>query len=358
MLKSLDEYNSLLTQKLQVSSLSKKRRIAYDLGTIYSVYEMFGVRKNLPNYSQYLNGTSLTNETFKNVDSFSSIAKSIINVKEVSSYYNYRLFPYDKISDKDNNIIKEFFNYFLPKLSNIFRELYNDDRILFVSNLTTAGFAIPLIELDKYFIAISSDDNYGLETFTTLIHELLHVYSLKFLKNYRFSVTRNLIDGLFCEAVSLYGELSFLVFLLNKHILSEEALILLNLFDNILFDTANSVNLFSKIIDSPNIYIKFDNTKYELYDLGTSEEENTLCKGDFVDFSYIVGFVEAYNLLYKELNGANIEKSINSFLLELDDPYLFEKKYCDGVDLSFMQSEITKRNVLLDKKYPGYKPEY
>lgn len=359
----------LLEQEKIGRGKSMLRRLAYDIDSFNSLVclldnhdlEMESIPEKKDNYFMY--------KVMNNLDYLEQIADCIIDFYKDIDFYYYQNRPDLKLSSKEK---KEIFSDFLKQFSNdaylVYKDLYNEKRIFFSDLGNELGESFILSELDEYFIALSGDNNNDLLEIETYIHELMHVYSHKFLKNYSWNHSKNTLNGFYLETIPLFSEIAFYNWLESVGFSKNDLLFHINLNDFVNLRFYKTIKYLSQISLRDDAFVVCDNINYKVYgnnDLdidqgipfyGYSESYKS---GGLNNFQYGMGLIDAYSLLERKINGEDTSKLINEYLLTLQNPFKFYSDIMRGYDVTFMRDTVLKHNSELKELVPvvGYKYE-
>lgn len=350
-------------------SMSQARKVVYDFSFLSMLIETAGVKKLYPSvdFKSLDDGENIVYTMEDNLEQIERLANRVLKMFKKMDFYCYFNSGYTSLSVKDKtDILYSFLDEFLPELLKMYKKMYEDNHI-FLSDLgDNLGQSYVLQAIDSYYVAINVNQENDLNNLETIVHELLHVYSMHFLRNYDWKKTQRLLNGLSSETIPLYGELAFFDYLVRNNILKEDAYFHRNLLDYNILEFFKIIKFFCYFArkDKDNFHFPGGLT-YEYKGEGKLSlfegipfmnfDNSSLRKSELVNFAYGIGSVEAYNLFRIEKNGLTPKEIIDSFLIRQgDNDHL--KRDIFNTDLSFMSKEIQKHQLVLEniRPIPGY----
>lgn len=344
------------------ASVSMKRRIVNDYEYAYSLAEELGINLDIPKYKVSIKEPELF---FNQVDTYiydmEHIADIVIGMFKQMNFCFFKRYHNEYVSKRDMELLmKEFLDYFLSDLYYIYRDLIKDDRLVVTNLGSNLGESFFLNQLDSYYFALSDKNRNSMLMFETIVHELVHIYSFMFMKNYRYKGIDNLNNGFFGETLSLYSELSLYEFLKSKGIFGDGIDFQRNLVDYYILCYFKTVKYLGEMARRPDTSLSTNNVDYEVFgnnrlivddDLGMFSYPESYSKGSILDCRYAMSSIDAFRLLEREKNGEYPSKLINEYLIGCQYENQMDTFLSEYIDLDFMYETIDSRNKALQKKY-------
>lgn len=348
------DINRLNKRYLSVSS-SMRRRLINDYEYADSLAETLGIKLHIPKYRVNIKDEDLfLNQVDTYLYDMEYISDTVIKMFRDMDFYSFKRLNNEYISKSDIELLmKEFLDYFLKDLYDIYLDLIRDDRIIVANLGDNLGEAFFLNSLDSYYLALGTNNKNPLLLFETLVHELVHIYSYMFLKNYRYRGIENLNNGFFGETLSLYSELSLYEFLKSKNIFGSGLEFQRNLIDYYVLCYFKTVKYLSEMSRREDAYMFSDNVGYEIKgnnrlivddDLGIFHYPASYSEGNLLDCRYAMSSIEAFKLMEREKNGESPKDLINEYLLSFQDDYQMISFLDNYIDLDYMKNSISERN--------------
>ena len=343
-----------LYRKLYISSNSKKELYSRDFSSISILNQMInGIQLDNP---FPINKRRLLSEEILN--SFEKLYSISLGAIKGYQKMDFKLFEgMDtnlSMSDK-KDLLRGFLEYLGSPFLELYRELVNSNRVLFVDEEGIEGEAICLPTLNSYYLCISNYYNQDLVDIETIVHELSHIYSLKFLSNYR-NPKYNLIYNFYGETIPLLVELLYYYYLLEHHSFEEIIRRHRNQQDANMLYHYKTIYYLYHVLGMDNISFSCDNVNYvidgnihldhfegEYYQFGEEYK-----RGDLTSFNYAVSNIKAHELCSQILNGKEPIKAINEHLISTQYDGIFSK---EKITPSNMLEGVHKRNRELRRLY-------
>lgn len=354
--------SELLTRLYNASSKSIKKRIEYDFDFLKDIAETLDAKIYVPNYDIKIDSSTFMRQVEYYVDDLEYLAEVIIELFKNIDFYYYKRLSHLDLSKKDiEELLREFLEYFSPDMLSIYKELIEDGRIDFSILDQASGESFFLNHIDSYYMIFNPKVKSRLFLLETIIHELCHIYSNRFLKNYRYSATKNLQEGFFGETISLYSEMSLYEFLKRKNINSDALDFNRNCVDYLILHYFKTINYIAKVSMRDDIELFTDNVTYRAEGnnrLDIEEEGSIYAYGEsfyngyLQDFRYGPSVLEAFSLLQREENGEDVRRMINSYLIGFQNDRMMDDFLEKEQDLGYMFTKIKNRNMSLRKRYP------
>ena len=343
---------------------------AYYLADLYKYY--FGEDPHILTKDYRSKTANILDLIYNNRKEFFDLDQKLIDTYKEAGFYYFGRDAYDKISDDEFiELLGEFLNYFNVDIARIYNDIQTKRQFLDYDEKDIYGVSYLLPSLNNYYIGVGATTiRSDMMILETVIHELAHVYTAQFLKNYNYKGMENLLGGLFSETISLYSELSFTNFLANKWKYQTSVLYHRNTVDAELLSEYKCARYMTKALleqsHNPNISVcsngfntwvegefEYDPDK----DIPFFRSTDSIKKGTTSSILYSVGIVDAYKLLDLELHVAEPKEIINDYLISLQNENANEEFIQQVFDLSFMKKDIAERNEKLLKLQPitGYK---
>lgn len=358
----LSKESELLTRMYNASSKSMKKRIEYDFDYLKDIAETLDTKIYVPNYDLKIDDSIFMRQVEYYIDDLEYLAEIIINLFKYIDFYYYERLSYIDFSKKDlEDLLSEFLEYFSKDLFNIYKELLSDGRIDFSVLNQASGESFFLNHIDSYYMIFNPKVKSKLFLLETIIHELCHIYSNRFLKNYRYNATKNIQEGFFGETVSLYSEMSLYEFLKRKNINNDGLNFNRNCVDYLILHYFKTINYIAKVSVRDDIELFTDNVIYravgnnslDIEEAGSIYEyTDRFYNGYLQDFRYAVSTIDAFSLLQREESGEDVGRMINSYLISFQNDRMMDEFLEREHDVGYMFSKIKDRNMESRKKYP------
>ncbi len=351
-------------------SISMARRTIYDYSFLKSLISTLGI-KDLSVDVDFLaldDGEHIIYTIEDYLEELEKIATRVLKMYRKMDFYCYCYNGYESLSAKDRiDILYGFMDEFLPELLSMYKKMYSEDKIFLGDLGDNLGESYCLPNIDSYYVALNINQKSDINNLETIIHEMLHVYAMRFLRNYDWHKTQSLLNRLSSETIPLYGELAFSDYLVRNNVLKESTYFHRNNLDYDLLEFFKIIKFFCCLArkDKDNFHFP-GGLSYEykgelacpLYQGVPFMEfrRELLKKGELINFAYGIGSIEAYRLLQLERRGASPKEIIDNFLVEQGEPDHLEKSVFNA-DLSFMSQEIKKRQLILEniRPIPGFR---
>lgn len=350
-------------------SISQAKRVVYDFGFLSSLIEAAEIDKLFIN-GNFKDADDLENIVYSmenHLEEVERLANRVLKMFRSIDFYCYYDSGYQSLKPKHKiDVLFSFLDEFFPELLMMYKDMRESNHIFIADLDDDLGQSYSLQSIDSYYVAIHYDQDNDITNLETLIHEMLHVYSMHFLRNYGWKKTQKLLNAFSGETIPLYGELAFFDYLVRNNIIKESAYFHRNELDYNILYFFKVIKYFCYLarIDKDQFYFP-DGLTYEyrgkktikIYDgvpfMGFDNED--LKKSGLVNFAYGIGSIEAYNLLKQHRRGAKPKEIIDNFLISQDDPDHMEKSIFNS-DLSFMRDEIKHHQLVLEgiRPIPGY----
>lgn len=357
-----------LEREFYSASKSKQQKLIYDAAFYEELRSINGTDKyELHNLKSHIKYNYFANLIIENREAFEKMADRVIDIFKDMNFYCYLRRSYKNIKKEEKeDILKNFLNSFIPELFDIYKDLVKYGRIFLASLKGAWGETFLFPSIDRYYIAITEDQINDIFDLETLVHELLHIYADVFAHNYNWHLNLNFMEGFYYETPSLYGELSLFEYMKKNNIYPEEMRKHRNIIDYFLLSYFKTIKYICVKLDSPDVTINLEDLNYKIngnalldIDAGVpffQYHEDIMKIGSLQDFIYGVSSFESYKLLERERKGEDIKKSINDFILSLDDDTKLYSFLSNPQMSEFMKSELESHNNYLKKKYPipGY----
>lgn len=354
--------SEVLTRLYNSSSKSMKKRILYDFDFLKSIAEELDTKIYTPNYKIVYDESLFMYQIEKYIDDLEVLAEIVIDLYKKIDFYFYNRFSYIDFSKKDmEDLLKEFFQGFSPEMLFIYNEMLENNRIDFTEMHGSAGESFFLNNISSYYVLFNDGVKSKLLFLETIIHELCHIYSNKFLKNYRYNGLKNLQEGFFGETISLYSELSFYEFLVSKGFSKIDLALHRNVLDYLILTYFKTINYVAKVSARTDIEMLTDNVNYraignnrlDIEEIGSIYEYTPyFYNGNLQDFRYGPSTIEAFHLLKLEEKGISPSRIINSYLIGFQNDNMMDDFLESELDLGYMFKKINERNQVLRKVYP------
>ena len=369
--KELEKELLHLERLVMGSSQTEYNRYRNDISNLQTMYkDYFGEYPRVLTKSYPAKGVDLLNIVFNYRDALFNLGESLIETYKQSEFCYYGRDLYAKLSTDDYiDLLSEFLNYFNRDMAIIYNDIYDNNRLLAFQDEGIYGISYLLPNIDKYYIGIDDvNTKSDITIMETIVHELAHVYTAKFLSNYQYKGMNNLLDGLFTEVISLYSELSFYNFLLHKWEFRDSALYHRNSTDAELLSEYKGMRYLVKALiaqeQGQNVSVQTDGFKVWVEgefdydpdkDVPFYRNYKTIKEGTLSSILYSAGIVKAYELYERELSGEKPRDIINEYLISLQGDNLEDEFLSNPIDLSFMKREMSERNkILYQKQFESY----
>ena len=359
---NLNKDSELLTRLYNSSSKSIKKRLQYDFDFLKDIAETLDKKIYIPDFKIVYDDSLFMYQIEKYIDDLEVLAEIVIDLFKQIDFYFYNRLSYLDFSKKDaEDIISEFLEYFSKDMLSIYKELLDSKKIDFCELHGSSGQSFFMNSIDSYYVLFHDNLKSKLLFLETIIHELCHVYSNKFLKNYRYNGIKNLQEGFFGESISLYSEMSFYEFLNNKGISKSELEFHRNVLDYLILVYFKTINYISKVSKRSDIQLITDNVSYraignnilDIEECGSIYEyTKSFYEGNLQDFRYAVSSIDAFSLLKLEEEGKNPSKIIKDYLIGFQNDRMMDDFLERELDIGYMFSKIKERNKQLKMKYP------
>ena len=353
---------NILNKRYVLAGKSIRRRLVYDYEFAYELGERLGTTLDIPKYPVNIKEDTLFyNQVNDYLYEMESIADIVIGMFREMDFQFFRRLNHIYLSKSElEKLMEEFLEYFLQDLLYIYKDLVKDDRVVLNNLGTDLGEAFSLNSLGSYYICVSENNKNGLLLFETIVHELVHIYSGMFMRNYRFTGLANLYDGFFGEALSLYSEMSLYEFLKSKKIFDDGIDLQRNVVDYYILTYFKTVKYLGEMSRRDDTGFLTNNVDYEITgnnrlivdgDVGIFSYPEFYSKGSLMDCRYAMSSIEAFRLLEREKNGEDPKKLMNEFLIGCQYENQMDTFLNGYIDLDFMYETLNKRNLELKKKY-------
>lgn len=350
-----------LSKRYLTASKSIKRRIINDFEYADSLAERLDIKLQIPNYKvSYKDFGLYMNQVDECLMDFEGMADVIIGMFKEMDFYSFYQISHEYMSKHDQELLmSEFLDYFLKDLFSIYQSLIKDDRVIIGDLGSNLGESFFLNQINSHYIVLSPNNKSGYIMLETIIHELCHIYSAIFMKNYRYSGQYNLDNGFFGETISLYSELSLYEFLKKKCAIGVGGDLQRNLVDYYILTYFKTIKYLCEMAKRVDTSFRSNNVEYWVdgnnrlivdNDTGMYSYPEFYSNGSLLDVRYALSTIEAFNLLERERNGENPKKIINEFLISCQNDSQLDDFLDSYIDLDFMFNTIKDRNVLLKNK--------
>lgn len=357
-----------LNHLYNISSKSKRKLLGDDYSFLDNLFISLGFPS--PEYPKmYCNVICpYVSLLVNNIEELGTLSSEYIELLKQANYYCYMRMPNIKISRKEQDeIITEFFIHHLKEGLKIYNELKDSGHIFCIECPEEAldGMAIPLQSIDEYFIELFYNGYNSILRMESVIHEVIHIYCAKFLKDYPSSAYQKFINGLFPETPNMLFEIMFYHFLKDHHIYFDEALLHRNYIDGFNLKCLKVINYLNEISKSHEIFISA--SEYQVYgknrrftkDKGIpffQYHTENFVSGETKDTQYGIGIISGTELYYQTLLQEDVKRVVDTFLINqqhANDYSLLDSMSCNK---DFFLKENQERMSLLLKKYPlpGY----
>ena len=280
--------------------------------------------------------------------------------KCIKGYQNMNFKIFTKVGinlspNEKEDLIRGFLEYLGTPFFDLYKSLRNDNRIFFVDKSQIYGESFCLPTLDSYYLCVSNKDVDDLDIIITIAHELAHIYSYRFLVNYRHS-DYSLTNFLYRESLSLAFELLFYYYMLEHHIFPEIVRVNRNTIDTYILNLYKEIYYFFTAWGMDDTSIAFDGLQYTIeVDINIDDFkgkdyqfDNDYKNGDLENISYVVGNIRAHELCDSLLNTKDKIKVINEFLMTFQYEIIFQS---EKLNPQIMLDGVRKRNRELRQIY-------
>lgn len=352
------------------ASKSMKERILYDISFYNHLVTLFGLENKLfilnreiISDEKLLNpSVSLASRGIEELEYFSTIADEVLGVYKSEGVIGIGTDANPFLSPQDQkDILREFFNWFCPKLEEIYQDLIDKGRIIEVdTSASIFGFSILAPVSGEYILGKDRGCKTSLSWIETCVHELMHIYSAKFLMNYRFSGFENMLSGFFSETISMLAELELYRFYTERHICYDAANLHAHINDLMYLRNYKSMKYLSILNNRDDAYMNVspDGYGYIVWgniDVNIPGEEPLYGNYKNYDdisveeFIYAMSLIDAYNLEERIVNG---EKNvINNYLIDFQWSDKLEERKQKALNLDYMRHSIRKHQEGVNRIY-------
>lgn len=259
---------------------------------------------------------------------------------------------------------KDFLSKFCPECLDFYDEMWDKNNFLVAKEMVNSeqadGLAFMMPKLDEYRLFIESGQITTVDLLDALIHEFIHLYSVKFLTDYRWEAKHNLKHGYFLEAPTIFTEFCLYDYLC-KHGYGDEIVLEANGNDYVHLHSIRDMVYLDEMRKRGN-KIEFRT------DPITIDGEDTDCEINrgIKDFEFIKGknqvencFLEysistlaAYQMLEQYRAGDRPSKVLHELLLKQQYSRDIDSVLSKDYNYDFIKNEVEGRMKVLKRLYP------
>lgn len=354
--KSLMNLRERLVAEYNRAGNFKKYRLLFDIGNYNFLVEKLGKPELAINYEKelvYVNlsfhyNSSLINKIMYYIFDLGEVAENVIDVYKKAGYFYADNPKHVKLTFKEKSeILKDFLKWFCPSAYDIYKDLCAKNHAFYADLDKDYGIAFILQESDEYFLGINKYCDSDLLEIETYIHEIMHVYVHKFLRNYTWKSVENTFDGFYLETISMLSELELYRFFKENHMYPDSIEFHANFNDYINLSNYKCMKYLAVMAEREDAILNIDNLSYRVLgnNIINSNDDDPLYRfgmdystGLINSFCYGMSLLDAYKLQKSILD--KDKNVINNYLISLQNT----NKVCDdieaGYDFSYMADSI------------------
>ncbi len=361
----VNKFNRLVRTSKRSKSMNK--RIIEDYLFLYALLDGLGIDDlkldEIPLYD-YLD-TYLPAQASREIELIRYYCEPAVEAYKSAGFHYLRKVPQVRLSNKEGQtIVKEFLNKFCPESLKFYDELWDKNCFLFskefVNSQQADGLSYMMPSIDEYRFFVESGQLTNLSLVSTFIHEFIHLYSIKFLNDYRWEAKSNLKHGYFLEAPTLFSELCLYEYL-TKHGYGNDYSVVANTNDYVSLHALRDMVYLDEMRKRGNsieyrtdpIEIEGEDTDCEInrgikdfeYVKGKNQVENCYLE-------YSISTLAAYQMLEQVKCGDRPTRVLHDMLLSQQYSRDMNNVIKEDYNYDFMKNEVEGKMKVLKKLYP------